>query len=461
MAEAQYTESGRLIKMEVDYSDAVAEKVPIAESLAAAGKLDEALEILLALEKQSRTGADAHSTSKILVAIAKLCYQAKNWSLLNSHIVTLSKKRSQLKAAVTGLVQECCKFVEEISDRETQLELINTLRTVTAGKMYVEVERARLTHKLAQMRESEGKIDEAATLMQELQVESLGSMEKKEKVRLILEQMRLCLAKRDYVRTNIISKKIHNKFFEDDDEEVQDLKLRFHELMVTLGREEGSHLSVVKHLRSMFDTKKVQVDPVKRSSVLKNLVVYAVLSPYDNEQSDLLQKTIKEKALNDIPEYKTLITMFSKPELIRWSSVTASLETVLRSGPGATGALGLDAEGVKRWNDLRSRVVEHNIRVMAKYYSRIRLSRMSALLDLPTDDVEQVLSSLVTKGTVWAKVDRLEQIVNFTPYRDPNEVLHDWSNDLVSLMQHLCRAQHLINKEEMVHHDTAAKVSSS
>lgn len=461
MTDAQYTESGRLIKMEVDYSDAVAEKVPLAESLASAGKLDEALDILLALEKQSRTGADAHSTAKILIAIAKLCYQAKNWALLNSHIVSLTKKRSQLKAAVTGLVQECCKFVDEISDRETQLELINTLRTVTAGKMYVEVERARLTHKLAQMRESEGKIDEAASLMQELQVESLGSMEKKEKVQLILEQMRLCLAKRDYVRTNIISKKIHSKFFEDDDEEIQDLKLRFHELMVTLGRQEGSHLSVVKHLRSMFDTKKVQIDPVKRSSVLKNLVTYAVLSPYDNEQSDLLQRTIKEKALNDIPEYKTLITMFSKPELIRWSSVTASLETVLRSGPNATGALGLDSEGVKRWNDLRSRVVEHNIRVMAKYYSRIRLSRMSALLDLPTNDVEQVLSSLVTKGTVWAKVDRLEQIVNFTPYRDPNEVLHDWSNDLVSLMQHLCRAQHLINKEEMVHHDAAAKVSSN
>ena len=47
------------------------------------------------------------------------------------------------------------------------------------------------------------------------QVETFGSMEKKEKVEFILEQMRLCIAKKDYIRTQIISKKINTKFFED------------------------------------------------------------------------------------------------------------------------------------------------------------------------------------------------------------------------------------------------------
>ena len=49
------------------------------------------------------------------------------------------------------------------------------------------------------------------------QVETYGSMEKKEKVEFILEQMRLCLAKRDYIRTQIISKKVSLKFFDDKD----------------------------------------------------------------------------------------------------------------------------------------------------------------------------------------------------------------------------------------------------
>jgi len=45
-------------------------------------------------------------------------------------------------------------------------------------------------------------------------------MERREKVEFILEQMRLCLAKKDYIRTQIISKKISIKFFEDDKEQV-------------------------------------------------------------------------------------------------------------------------------------------------------------------------------------------------------------------------------------------------
>lgn len=52
-------------------------------------------------------------------------------------------------------------------------------------------------------------------------METFGSMEKDEKVRFILEQMRLCLAKKDYIRTQIISKKISIKFFAAESDLVQ------------------------------------------------------------------------------------------------------------------------------------------------------------------------------------------------------------------------------------------------
>lgn len=58
------------------------------------------------------------------------------------------------------------------------------------------------------------------TLPWTLQVETYGSMERREKVEFILEQMRLCLAKKDYIRTQIISKKISPKFFENNQEQV-------------------------------------------------------------------------------------------------------------------------------------------------------------------------------------------------------------------------------------------------
>lgn len=121
------------------------------------------------------------------------------------------------------MVQECCTYVDKTPDKETKIKLIETLRTITEGKIYVEVERARLTHILAKMREDENNVAEAAKIIQELQVETYGSMDKREKVELILEQMRLCLAIKDYVRTQIISKKINTKFFEDENTKVGSL----------------------------------------------------------------------------------------------------------------------------------------------------------------------------------------------------------------------------------------------
>lgn len=65
----------------------------------------------------------------------------------------------------------------------TLLKLIDTLSMVTAGKIHLKMS-ARLTHRLSQIKEADGEIKEAAKIMHELQVETYGSMERKEKVEL-------------------------------------------------------------------------------------------------------------------------------------------------------------------------------------------------------------------------------------------------------------------------------------
>lgn len=80
-------------------------------------------------------GADTHSTSRVLVAIVKLCFEAKDFNALNENIVLLTKRRSQIKQSVTKMIQECCKYIDHIPDKETQLKYIDTLRNVTAGKV--------------------------------------------------------------------------------------------------------------------------------------------------------------------------------------------------------------------------------------------------------------------------------------------------------------------------------------
>ena len=109
-----------------------------------------------------------------------------------------------------------------------------------------------------------------------------------------------------------------------------------------------------------------------------------------------------------------------------------------------------DEKANQRWQDLRNRVIEHNVRVVAKYYTRIQMARLTQLLDLTEDETEKYISELVTSKTVYAKIDRPARIVSFAKPRDADDVLNEWSHNMKSLLGLLERIDHLITKEEMM-----------
>jgi 26S proteasome regulatory subunit N5 len=118
-----------------------------------------------------------------------------------------------------------------------------------------------------------------------------------------------------------------------------------------------------------------------------------------------------------------------------------------------------DTKAYQRWEDLRKRVIEHNVRVIAKYYTRIQMSRLTQLLDLTEDETEKYISELVTAKTVYAKIDRPARIVNFAKPRDADDVLNEWSGNMKSLLGLLERIDHLITKEEMMARIQPTKVT--
>merc|ERR1712106_463074 len=111
-------------------------------------------------------------------------------------------------------------------------------------------------------------------------------------------------------------------------------------------------------------------------------------------------------------------------------------------------------------SDLIHRIAEHNIRMMAAYYTKIRLGRMAQLLALTEAETEDALSDMVVAGTVSAKTDRLEGIIDFTELQDPLENLNQWSFNTSKLMDLVMKTTHLINKEEMVHKHLAGAAPS-
>lgn len=75
------------------------------------------------------------STNRLLTTIVTLCKDAGDWKLMNEHVQILSKKHGQLKQATTKMVQTVMGFLDETPDTETKLSVIETLRTVTEGKV--------------------------------------------------------------------------------------------------------------------------------------------------------------------------------------------------------------------------------------------------------------------------------------------------------------------------------------
>ena len=144
--------------------------------------------------------------------------------------------------------------------------------------------------------------------------------------------------------------------------------------------------------------------------------------------------------------------LFTVHELMRWPEVARVFgphlcaTDVFDAQPGQSA----DKKANKRWEDLRKRVIEHNVRVVAKYYTRIQMSRLTQLLDLTEDETEKYISELVTAKTVYAKIDRPARIVSFSKPRDADDVLNEWSANMKSLLGLLERVDHLITKEEMM-----------
>lgn len=152
-----------------------------------------------------------------------------------------------------------------------------------------------------------------------------------------------------------------------------------------------------------------------------------------------------------VPEEQQLLKLFTIPELMRWPIVSE------RFGPHlcSTDVFSVqhdpsDVKAHQRWEDLRKRVIEHNVRVVAKYYTRIQMHRLTQLLDLNEEETESYISQLVTSKAVYARIDRPARIVSFAKSRGPDEVLNEWSGNMKNLLGLLERIDHLITKEEMM-----------
>jgi 26S proteasome regulatory subunit N5 len=425
-----------------DYTDEFQRLLPQAQAVAAGGNVEAACELLLGLEKQARLANDIPTLKAVVAAVLQLCAQYKRWELLRDHILLLSKRRAQKSGAVAVIVQRAMEFLAEAPSESVKMELIHALRTVAEGKIFLEKERATLTQLLSRMKEARGEIDEAATILQEVHVETYGAMTKLEKTEYILEQVRLTLAKKDFVRATILAKKILRRTLEESG--FQACKLKFYRLLIDLDTHENNTLELCRHWAAILNTDTVRAAEPQWREALEHAAVFAVLSPHSNLQSDLLHSLAAEKLLEKTPEFYALLDKFTTKEIIGFP---LPQDAVLKAHPVFTHA----ERGAEWLGVLHTRVTEHNIRVVAMHYERIRLPHLATMIGLSEDLTERSISTLVSDGAIYAKIDRPAKLVSFLRPLTPEEQLSNWSSDIAQLLRLVETTCHLVNKENMIH----------
>lgn len=213
-------------------------------------------------------------------------------------LIMLVKRRGQAKVAITDMVTLCMEtFLDKMPNREEKFTLLKSLMEACEGKMFLEREYSKCTRQLVEMFEADGKIEDAAKTIQEIQIETYGSLQNKEKVEFILYQMKLVLMRNDFVRLQILSKKISKKAISEAGLETH--KINYYTFLVRYYVHEKEMMEVAKAYQTIFDTLnkastdeklKAHIDSTgeEKKKAFQNFVLYLLVSPYTDEKVELL-----------------------------------------------------------------------------------------------------------------------------------------------------------------------------
>lgn len=449
------------LKAEKDFSATLNEQIPIIEQLP---DYKQAIDKYLVLEKQIRQSLDLPLSKRVLAKIVDTLVENNDWTYLDELITVLLKKHGQLKTSIQFMIQKVISHLDKLSndnqlELDTKVKVIETIRTVTDKKIFVEVERAEVSKLLSEIYlTKKNNLDKATEILCDLQVETYSLMPFETKIEYILDQIKLTLQKKDYAQAKVLSRKILLKTLRGFDK-ADEYKAIYLNYLLEISKFERDYILIVKNSLLL-----VEIDLVKESPEYKQLLVsivyYVILSPYDNFQLDLIHKIKANPVFSKNVDAKIfkLLETFTTNELIQ----SESIEKEYRDQFSQSEVF----QSEENSKNLSKRIIEHNLRIINKYYSFIKLDRLAHLLQLEPLKAESYVSEMVNNGMISAKINRPQGIIKFEKLlhgtaagstqvssnsENINELLNSWIYDVDKLLEEVDSIGHLINKEKMMY----------
>ncbi|KAK9174345.1 PCI domain protein [Cryptosporidium meleagridis] len=495
-----------------------------------------AVEELLVLEKKCRQVSDSNSSCKIIYKIISwLLKYSKNIDEPLLVIQKICKKRSQLKKVISYIIQlflnlvidsmvalnpnfakynSSRKPIEAITNFEESYrsisyeiknmaecnKIITILSEITQGKIYLELERARLMLILSNIKQEDNDLKEASKLLEDITVETIGNMDLREKTQYVLEQMRLSLLCKDFVRLQIFAKKINPKIIE----KFIDLKVIYYQYLIILWHYEQNPKEISNCFLSLLDSianfenstennyekliaeiPEYMKSPISQynfseempttASCIEGYVIYLILGPYSTNIRDELIKFNKDYQKHierNIQYISDLLNDYINNELIFLESTKNFNYTIPKYFNLLSNCFFFSNNDCEMNNDVyyteykrckinlckkkdrftlfMQRIQERNISIISCYYKTISFQRVQDLLNLDGQELQLVVNNLVERSIFSAKINQPAEIITFTSNNN-NGQFNKFHENVGEILNKLDLLKDLISNDMMIH----------
>ena len=424
---------------------------------------DVELKKLIDEEKVTRLENEFEKNRNICKNILSILHNRNDFPNFLRLFEYLTQRRNQSRESIIAMVKNCLNdILPSLKNNKDCSDLLQTIIKVTEGKIFVEYEYSQAIRKMAEIHLMNNEINEAAKLIQDVQIEAFGSLENKYKVDYILFQMQVLLEKKDYIRTLIVSNKIKRNHLDDDGFEL--LKIRFFQLMIEYYFCSEKYIDVSKSYKILYDfvkaindklvdieknSKEVKAElmenyiKVKNENNLKklfeNYVLFLSICPPEMETKNMFNELfIKYKKELDLDG--NILYIVEK----RLSDDIILIDNVLFNKFKEYEIFKKNPNLIKLF---KKYWIQHDLSIFEKFFGQIHIERISEMTLVSIDEIENELADMVVNNYIFAKINRIEKIVNFRKKTDYHDELDNYNYDMNNLLKKIEETCHLINKE--------------
>ncbi|KAK6089880.1 hypothetical protein P3W45_001083 [Vairimorpha bombi] len=365
-------------------------------------------EALFEKERLARKEGDIDKLKSIFLEMLSGCSTDKE---IVSLIKILSVRRGQNREAIRWLVNEVYS-----KKRESENFIKLLLSEVVEGKMYLERERVDYTLDLMNRAKN---YEDALRVILDVPIETFTLVDDTTIIRYQLDQFRLCVEVKDYIRASIIMKRIRQKYFEEHRHSDERLHFFMYKIQFLLGQDRYLEASRTYILLNESSEK-------TEYSIMASF--FCILSTEEETKKEVLDILYNDK--NNEESMRIILDKFRDNLLI-------SKETIQELEIVTSKYLEIDPYIPQ----LCLSIDEHNYKIIEKYYSEIDLSTFSRLMDLKEEDLVRKISFMVNNKYSKCKINQKEGVVVFESKQ--------WNEEVEGVMDKLIKVDHLIHKESL------------